>query len=203
VREEVFMRRFVIPAALLLTICAVCNGQVIFQVTPAKDGSLWCATDKGAVHIGSNGSAKTYDKSTGLNDDLVTQVILDEDGSAWFVHAGVFARARSQVLAANGVSHLKKDGSVEILKYGKGLPTGFVYAIAFEPDGTKWFATNGGAVRWKVDGTNEVFDEKKGLPSSDVRSVVIDSGGTKWFATGSGLAKMDRQGTITTVYPKP
>ncbi len=197
------MQRFAIPAALLLTIGAACNGQVTFQVTPAKDGSLWCATDKGAVHIGSDGSAKTYDKSTGLNDDLVTQVILDADGTAWFVHAGVFASARSQVFAANGVSHLKKDGSIEILKYEKGLPTGFVYAIAFEPGGTRWFATNSGAVRWKADGTSEVFDTKHGLPSSDVRSIVIDSGGTKWFATGAGLAKMDGQGTITTVYPKP
>ena len=197
------MRRFAVLAALLLTISATCHGQVTFQVTPARDGSLWCATDKGAVHIGSDGSAKTYNKSTGLNDDLVTQVILDADGTAWFVHAGVFASARSRVLASNGVSHLKKDGSIEILKYGKGLPTGFVYTIAFEPDGTKWFATNSGAVRRKVDGTSEVFDEKKGLPSSDVRSIVIDSGGTKWFATGSGLAKMDGQGSITTVYPKP
>lgn len=197
------MRRFAIPAALLLTIGAACNAQVTFQVTPAKDGSLWCATDKGAVHIGTDGSAKVYDTSTGLNDNLVTQVILDADGTAWFVHAGLFASARSQVTAANGVSHLKKDGSVEVLKYGKGLPTGFVYGIAFEPDGTKWFATNSGAVRLKADGASEVFDEKKGLPSSDVRSIVIGSGGTKWFATGSGLAKMDRQGAITTVYPKP
>jgi ligand-binding sensor domain-containing protein len=197
------MRRFAFSAALLLMIGAVCNGQVTFQVTPAKDGSLWCATDKGAVHIVSDGSAKIYNKSTGLNDDLVTQVILDADGTAWFVHAGVFAQGRSQVQAANGVSHLRKDGSIEILKYGSGLPTGFVYAIVFEPDGTKWFATNGGAVRRKADGTSEIFDEKKGLPSSDVRSIVIDSRGTKWFATGSGVVKMDRQDTITTVYPKP
>jgi len=197
------MRRFAVAAALLLTIGAACHGQVTFQVTPARDGSLWCATDKGAVHIGSDGSAKIYDKSTGLNDELVTQVILDADGTAWFIHAGVFARGTSRVLNANGVSHLKKDGSVEILSYEKGLPSGFVYAIAFEPDGTRWFATSGGAVRRRVDGTSEVFDEKKGLPSSDVRSIVIGSGGTKWFATGSGLAKMDRQGTITKVYPKP
>lgn len=197
------MRQFAVLAALLLTIGAACYAQVTLQVTPAKDGSLWCATDKGAVHIGSDGSAKIYNKSTGLNDDLVTQVILDSDGTAWFVHAGVFRTARSQVTNANGVSHLKKDGSVEILTYGKGLPSGFVYTIAFEPDGTRWFATNGGAVRWKVGGTSEVFDEKNGLPSPDVRSIVIDKGETKWFATGSGLAKMDRQGTITKVYPKP
>ena len=77
-------------AALSLTIGANCYAQVTLQVTPAKDGSRWCATDKAAVHIGSDGSAKIYNKSTGLNDDLVTQVIPYADGAAWFVHAGVF-----------------------------------------------------------------------------------------------------------------
>jgi len=203
------MRRFAIVPALLSTMSLASSAQVTFQVAPAKDGTLWCATDKGAVRVSPDGNVKVYNKSAGLNDDLVMQVVLDTDGSVWFVHAGVFATPRSPghyapgfQVAANGVSHLKKDGSIEILKYGQGLPTGFVYAIAVEPDGTKWFATNSGAVRRKADGTSEVFDQARGLPSSDVRSVTVDSTGV-WFATGSGLAKMDRRGKITTVFPKP
>jgi ligand-binding sensor domain-containing protein len=190
-------------AALSLTLAVVSNGQIVFQVTAAKDGSVWCATDKGAVHIDADGSARTYDKSSGLNDDRVMQVILDTDGTPWFLHSGAYTSGRSQTFFANGVSHLKKDRTVEILTYSKGLPSGFVFAMVFLPDGTKWFATNLGAVRRKADGTFEVFGADKGLPSSDVRTIFVDPSGATWFGTDAGLAKMDRQGKITTAYPKP
>jgi ligand-binding sensor domain-containing protein len=173
-----------------------------FQIVADPDGSMWLATMKGAVNIRADGKVVTYDKMKGLKDDLVTQIFIDRDGSRWFVHAGIFEHRGGTRTAANGVSHLKKDGTIEVFGYHEGLPSGFVYGITADIDNTKWFATNSGAVHLKANGETEVFTEKNGLPGSNVRHIFIDKKGLRWFATDEGTVRMDREGKILAVHPK-
>ncbi len=79
-----------------------------------------------------------------------------------------------------------------------GLPNGSVYRIAFDTNGTKWFATANGAASF--DGANwHVYNtSNSGLPSNFVFRIAIDNEGTKWFGTGSGVASFD--GTNWHVY---
>lgn len=183
-------------------VCAQNTSKLHFQTVADPDGSMWLATEKGAINISADGKVVTYDKSKGLKDDLVTQIVIDKGGSRWFVHAGFYKYGNQTTTSANGVSHLKKDGTIEIFAYDKGLPSGFVYGITPDIDNTMWFATNSGAVHLKADGKTEVFTEKDGLPDSTVRHILVDKNGCRWFATDAGTARMDTQGKIFAVHPE-
>ena len=171
------------------------------QIVADPDGSMWLATNKGAVNISVKGEPTIYDKAKGLNADLVTQIFIDKDGSKWFVHAGFFKHGNSMVQAAGGVSHLKNDGTIEIFGYDKGLPSGFVNCVAADIDNSKWFGTNSGAVHLKVNGETEVFNKKNGIPGSNIRQIFIDKKGMRWFVTDDGVVRMDKSGKIVAVHP--
>jgi len=198
---------FLLPY-LILQWAGVIYGQseipegLAFQAITDLDGSVWLATAKGAIHIEKDGIVNRYDKSKGLNDDMVMQVVVDPDGTKWFIHSGNLKVGGIGGLSgawANGVSHLKKDGTIEIFTYNKGLPTGMVFCIAFDIDGSRWFGTFDGVVHMKSDGTTKVIDSKDGLPNDRVRSILVDKDGQKWFATENGIARMEHNGQITTV----
>ena len=74
-----------------------------------------------------------------------------------------------------------------------------VYSAAIDPNGTKWFGTNGGLI--KYDGiTWTVYTSKNsGLPDNDIESIAIESNGDKWIGTwNGGIAKYN--GTNWTVF---
>ncbi len=171
-----------------------------FQIVFDLDGSIWLATEKGAINISRNGKVTVYDKSKGLADDLVTQIVIGPDGSKWFVHSGVIRSGGGLMTVAYGVSQLKKDGTIKIFSYDKGLPSSMVYGITFDKDNTVWLATNEGAVNLRVGGKIKVFTVKDGLPDSDVRYIYVDNKGIRWFSTSKGTARMGLDGKVSVVY---
>jgi len=81
-----------------------------------------------------------------------------------------------------------------------GIGNNFVYDIAQDAQGNKWFGVSFAGVRM-FDGTTwtSYTTGNSGLPNNEVISVGIDGLGNKWFGTyGSGVAKFD--GTNWTVY---
>lgn len=172
---------------------------VVLQTIIVRDGSLWTATNLGVFHLQLNGKTLKYSKTEGLNDDFVGKVYQGIDNTMWFIHSGTYSWGSSTVNNANGVSHLKNDGTIEIFAYGKKLPTGFVNCISFGPDGSIWFGTNSGVVQLLKDGKTKEFDTSTGLINNRVRDITIDKQNQVYFSTESGISKLGSDGIITTV----
>lgn len=170
-----------------------------FQIFQDTTNSKWIATEKGALLIKSDGKIELFDQSKGLNDDFVFKIVIGKDGSVWFIHSGRYWSGFSTEFNAMGVSHLKKDGSIEIFDGKKGLPSGMVTAIAFDIDGSVWFGTNIGLAHLSNDGKIQIINEEKGLPSSNIMDIYIDKDGIRWVATSKGLSRIDKLGRITSV----
>jgi hypothetical protein len=163
------------------------------------DGSLWLATDAGAFHVRADGKVEKYDRSTGLNDNVVTRIVRGRDGTLWFFHSGCCVRGDSVVRFERGISHRKTDGSVEVFDAGKRLPSGMIHDIGFDADGSVWFATDRGAAHVTVQGDVELFDKRKGLADVDVRYVFVGQNGEKRFVTSGGIYFLDNKSQIKAI----
>jgi ligand-binding sensor domain-containing protein len=187
------------------------NEGIIFQIVPDFDGTMWIATDKGALHVFTDGKVEKYDESKGLNADHVTQVVIAPDGSKWFVHSGVWQDGNSTIYSSVGATRLRKDGQIEAIGFDRDLRKDskdwVINHIAFDLDKSTWLAANVGAVHLLNNGQIEVFGEEDfGEKMSEIslfpiEYIFIDSVGWKWFATNKGLASIDIGGRITTYYP--
>jgi len=175
---------------------------VALQTIIVRDGSLWTATNLGVFHLQLNGKVLKYSKTEGLNDDFVGKIYQGIDNTMWFIHSGTYSLGSSTVNNANGVSHLKNDGTIEIFAYGKKLPSGFVNCISFGTDGSIWFGTNSGVVQLLKNGKTKEYDTSAGLVSNRVRDITIDKQNQVYISTESGISKLGSDGKITTVFLK-
>ena len=84
-----------------------------------------------------------------------------------------------------------KKGAWEVFNTARGLADdGQIRKILIEPDGSVWFATQGGASRF--DGHEFVnFTTDDGLPDNFVQNMARDSRGNIWFSTRTGIARYD------------
>ena len=79
-----------------------------------------------------------------------------------------------------------------------GLINDYVFAIAIDSEGNKWFGTNGGISMF--DGTRWTsYTETSGLVNNSVFSIAIDDQGNKWFGALGGVSKFN--GSNWTNYP--
>jgi diguanylate cyclase (GGDEF)-like protein len=83
----------------------------------------------------------------------------------------------------------------------------YVVALAEDPDGDLWVATqNGGVGRWiRSSDSFEIYrhdpEDPTSIPSDHVRTLVVDRDGRVWIGTrDSGLAVLDRATGAVTVY---
>src|SRR6185436_8112229 len=84
-----------------------------------------------------------------------------------------------------------KKGAWEVINTASGLADdNGIRKILIEPDGSVWFATQGGASRF--DGHEFVnFTTEDGLPDNQVLNMARDSRGNIWFSTDTGIARYD------------
>jgi hypothetical protein len=85
----------------------------------------------------------------------------------------------------------QKKGSWETYDVVRGLAdNNQIRKILFDPDGSVWFATAGGASRF--DGQEFInFTTHDGLPDDDVLNMARDAKGDLWFSTDTGIARYD------------
>ena len=84
-----------------------------------------------------------------------------------------------------------KKGVWEVFNTVRGLADdNQISKILIEPDGSVWFATQGGASRF--DGHEFAnFTTEDGLPDNFVLNMARDSRGNIWFSTENGIARYD------------
>ncbi|MSU62219.1 MAG: hypothetical protein EXS31_07465, partial [Pedosphaera sp.] len=84
-----------------------------------------------------------------------------------------------------------KKGAWEVFNTARGLADdNEIRKILIEPNGSVWFATQGGASRF--DGHEFVnFTKEYGLPDNQVMNMARDGRGNIWFSTMTGIARYD------------
>jgi diguanylate cyclase (GGDEF)-like protein/PAS domain S-box-containing protein len=186
---------------------------------PARDGSLYAATNGGGlVHV--NGErVRSYREADGLPTDAVSALYESGNGTLWIgTHKGLASRQAGGRLAvvpgssALRVTTITEDWSgqlwvgtmegVATLKDGRlvrhekdGFPRAQVLAIRVARDGSVWVGTRGaGLVRFRA-GQFRTYSEVDGLPSANISAIYEDSHGTLWIGTldqGIGRFRDDR-----------
>jgi hypothetical protein len=106
-------------------------------------------------------------------DSDVRGATYDSQGRLWFAS-----------LAGVGCRH--KDGRWQFFEGKDGLPYNYFTCAAAGDDGSVWFGTTRGAIRFH----NETWSYRQGLrwlPDDDVRAIHVEQDGTVWLATAGGV----------------
>ena len=157
----------------------------IAAIFAGRDGNIWFATDNGVLSSDSY-SFVGFTTSRGLADNDVQQVVVAPGvrgargrGGLWFLTLG-------------GVSRLEGERMVPVEGFRTGIS---VRAVAFDREGSAWFATDQGGLRWTGE-TLTQFNEGSGLASNNVQWVSATAGGSAIvFATTRG-ASVFRDGAL-------
>ena len=150
----------------------------VAAILTTREGSLWFATDNGVISSDFY-SFVSFTTSRGLADNDVQQIVqapavtrTRAPGRLWFLTMG-------------GVSRLEGERFVPLEGFRAGIS---VRAAAFDNQGSAWFATEQGALRWTGE-TLTQFNEGSGLASNNVQSATAIAGGSAvLFATTRGAS---------------
>lgn len=151
-------------------------GQVT-ALAQSADGYLWCATQSGVFRF-DGVSFERVQPAQPFPTEYASALLAAADGSVWIgFRYGV-------------VSHL--DGErVRHYDDSDGLPTGSVFGLAQDLDGTLWAATWQGLARF--DGTRwSVAGADWGYPGERAHALMLDRDGTLWVAGDHALAFLPR-----------
>jgi ligand-binding sensor domain-containing protein len=150
----------------------------VAAVFTSREGSVWFATENGVISSDFY-SFVSFTTSRGLADNDVQEV----------VQAPAVARTRAPgrlwFLTMGGVSRLEAERFVPLEGFRAGIN---VQAVAFDREGSAWFATDQGALRWTGE-TLTQFNESSGLASNNVQWATAVAGGSAVvFATTRGAS---------------
>ena len=103
----------------------------------------------------------------------VRAVTYDRDGQLWFA-----------TLA--GVARRDRAGRWQFFEGSDGVPYNDFTCAAAAPDGSVWFGTRKGAIRYG-EGNWSYRQGPRWLPHDHVRSILVDKDNRAWFATPGGV----------------
>ena len=140
--------------------------------------SLWIGTDKGLVRLKQRENDvefRRFGESFGLGSQEITALGVEEKSRTLWVGTSA------------GVSRLEITAQASTWKQwttADGLIANETRALALDPDGAPWVATQGGVSHW----TGKVW-EKLAFQAVDVRSISVDKKRNVWIATDKGAWK--------------
>jgi ligand-binding sensor domain-containing protein/protocatechuate 3,4-dioxygenase beta subunit len=157
----------------------------VASIFTSREGRVWFATDNGVISSDFY-SFVSFTTSRGLADNDVQEV----------VQAPAVARTRAAghlwFLTSGGVSRFEGERFVPLEGFRAGIS---VQAVAFDSQGSAWFATDQGALRWTGE-TLTQFNEGSGLASNNVQwAAAVGAGSAVVFATTRG-ASVFRDGAL-------
>jgi ligand-binding sensor domain-containing protein len=122
-----------------------------------------------------------YDyNSTGILFSNIMSIAAENQNTLWFPVVGL------------GIVRLK-DGVFSVFEHPNiPLPLyNYVFEVAIDPNGVKWFATEHGLLCYN-DTTWVLYNQSNsGLPTNRIFNISIDHQGNKWIGTDSGFVKYD------------
>ena len=197
------------------------QNNMTMALLPARDGSLYAATNGGGVVHVDGRRVRSFGVGQGLPSDAVTALGESGSGAVWVGTQAGLARmqdGRITTVAGTGgaspmnVTALAEDWSGQLwigtmhglvtLKDGRltrhdndGFPGAAILAIAATRDGSIWIGTRGaGLIRYR-SGRFRTYTAADGLVSPNVTALYEDTRGTLWVGTfehGVGRFRDDR-----------
>jgi signal transduction histidine kinase/CheY-like chemotaxis protein len=159
-------------------------------------GQIWICGDLGLA-LWTNGTWHRYTKRDGLKADMVSQIALDADGSAWIGYRDAF-----------GITHLKTGTgqypTVDHVTMANGLRSEKTLFLGFDNRGWLWAGSDHGVdvfdgTRWRHYGRSD------GLIWDDCNShaFMADADGSIWIGTSKGLSRFMPQAAPQSAVPPP
>lgn len=160
----------------------------VASIVTSRDGNIWFATDNGVI-CSDFYSFVSFTTSRGLADNDVHQVVVASNAP------GSRGRKSLWFLTTGGVSRLEGERLVPV----EGFKTGIsVRSVAFDKNGSSWFATDQGALRWTGESLTQ-FNEGSGLASNNVQWVCASSGGSSIVFASTRGASVFRDGSLHSI----
>ncbi len=140
---------------------------------------VWTGTSGGLVRVDKQSGDKIFFNrcNSGLPDNFVTSVVIDDEGNKWIGTPG-------------GVGKYNGSGWTVYNTLNSGLPDNKVSSIVIDSSGNKWIGTwNGGLAKFNDTGWTVYNSENTGMNLSQVSSLCIDSMGVLWIGSFNNLIK--------------
>jgi serine/threonine protein kinase/ligand-binding sensor domain-containing protein len=185
---------------------------------PAPDGILWLGTtDNGGLWYFDGQDLSRYTEDDGLPAGSIEGIVQDDEGILWLgIHGVGLVRFDGQNFETWAIENeppfnkawqiLETDdgrlwfveawGGEAVAIYNPSTDTWDTFkvsdsdtnALAFGPDGNRWFGTDDGL--WRIDsaGARQHFTTNDGLPSDQITSLAFNGLGGLWVGTENGLA---------------
>ncbi len=155
---------------------SVGDGDQIYDVALSAD-YIWAATGAGLYRWDTNGDFKHFATEHGLASNRTRALAIQSDGTLWVGTLG------------GGLS--RHDGTEwQTFALRDGLPGKDVFALAFDPKGGLWGATNDGLARF--DGAVwQTFRVESESGSQKVLDLAVEQDGNLWAVTEDGLFQFD------------
>jgi ligand-binding sensor domain-containing protein len=156
-------------------------------------------SDNGTPHDKTDDTWTTFTTADGLASNSVYATVADGAGHKWFGTGG----SGVSVLDDGGTPHDKGDDTWTTFTTADGLADDWVYAIAVDGAGRKWFGCwgvsvldDGGTPHDKGDDTWTTFTTADGLAEGYVQDIAFGSDNQVWFGTWrDGVSHLDHGGT--------
>jgi len=202
--------------------------RVVLSVLVDRDGTLWIGTDGGGLFRAQK-KERRFETIEAFRNWTVRSVTEDADGTLWIGSNGsglgryangaaetnalrqyirtVFADRERRVWIASppigpvpAALFMLKDGTPRVAGGHEALRH-TVNAIHQDRQGTVWFGSEGGLLRFDTNGWS-VFTSRDGLSATNVTALADDAQGALWIGTrGGGLNRMANR-TFTTLRQK-
>jgi ligand-binding sensor domain-containing protein len=158
------------------------------------DGSLWMATNAGAVRRTPDGRWTHYTQRSGLATDDVRAVEVDRQGNVWFANSADGGEGGA------GLSKLSPIGAWEYFTTANGLTSDSVGTIAVNRRGDRWFGHYDTISILTAEGA---WQQPLGLdPNMYVNAIVFDHADNAWIGTGAGVIRRSADGRTSTRFTK-
>ena len=165
----------------------------IVALTRDREGRLWAGTRyNGLARLDSNQWTFFNRQNSGLSSNRIRTLKFDEQNHLWAGTVPFYEN--SGQMKGGGLCRYNGTNWKTYTFGNSGLGNGFIYAIAIDSTGKKWFGTANGLYSYDGNGWNEYNRENSPLPGSAIRALIADNKNLLWIGTqDSGLFKFDSQ----------
>lgn len=137
---------------------------------------VWRVGSEGLVYETAEETRLYTPENSGLLSADIRALVRDERGFFW-------------VATAAGVNIFDGRETWYALTGANGLPVEDVTHLALAPDGTRWFGTPQGVIRWR-EGKWKYFAGRRWLPDDRVLALAAAPDGSAWVGTAQGLTHL-------------
>ncbi len=147
----------------------------IFKAVVDSFDNLWAATGNGLFRC-KNGKVERFTESSGLSNQWINTLLVDEDGILWLGSEGGLEKI-SQMAFRN-------------YSYRRDMPVNGVWAMCELSDKTIWAGTNAGIIAFDPDGNSHLIDKKQ-FADNAVIDLQTGEDGKIWILTYYGVHVWD------------